>query len=388
MTAEAAARNGHTAASEAASTRPAHLPSLDGIRAGAFLLVFLAHAGLDAVLPGGFGVTVFFFLSGYLITTLLRQEFSTTGTISLKQFYLRRVLRILPPFYLVLTLAVVAARWGVLPGGLQQGAVAAQMLQFANYRIVLDGYRGMPAGTGVYWSLAVEEHFYLLFPLFYMWLQRRRLSGRSQAALLWSLCGVVLAWRCVLVGLFHATPERTGLATDTRIDSILFGCALAVHGNPSLDRPARVSERTLKVLLLPLSAALLAFTFVCRDATFRETFRYTLQGLGLYVPMVVALRYPTWAPVRILNYRPVAFIGVLSYSLYLAHHVILNVVGVHVTSSPVVRAGVALVVATLFALGSHVAVEKPCAVLRKRLSGPRPTGSDASSWRGRQPVTG
>src|ERR1700733_14513831 len=105
-----------------------HLPSLDGIRAVSFLLVFAAHAGLGDVIPGGFGVTVFFFLSGYLITTLLRIEHDATGTVSLRQFYLRRALRILPPFYLVLALAALAAWLGVIAGGLSARALLFQAL--------------------------------------------------------------------------------------------------------------------------------------------------------------------------------------------------------------------------------------------------------------------
>ena len=93
---------------------PFVIPSLDGIRAISFMLVFLAHAGFPYI-PGGFGVTVFFFLSGYLITTLLRREAEETGTLSFKLFYLRRVLRILPPFYAVLLLAFVLTRVGLLP---------------------------------------------------------------------------------------------------------------------------------------------------------------------------------------------------------------------------------------------------------------------------------
>ena len=86
-----------------------YIPSLDGLRAVAFLLVFVAHSGLDNVVPGGFGVTVFFFLSGYLITTILRIEAQKTGTISLGKFYLRRAFRILPPLYVTLALGYALA---------------------------------------------------------------------------------------------------------------------------------------------------------------------------------------------------------------------------------------------------------------------------------------
>src|SRR5437868_6408090 len=78
-----------------------HIPSLDGLRAVSFFIVFLAHCGVPFFpIPGAFGVTVFFFLSGYLITTLLRLEMESTGKVSFRHFYLRRVLRILPPFYI------------------------------------------------------------------------------------------------------------------------------------------------------------------------------------------------------------------------------------------------------------------------------------------------
>src|SRR6185437_16099343 len=84
-----------------------YIPSLDGIRALSFFLVFFSHAGLGDLVPGGFGVSVFFLLSGFLITTLLRLEFARNKRISLSHFYLRRVLRILPPLYVTLALAII-----------------------------------------------------------------------------------------------------------------------------------------------------------------------------------------------------------------------------------------------------------------------------------------
>src|SRR4051812_45555770 len=125
---------------------PNHIPSLDGLRAISFGIVFIAHAGLEKVFPGGFGVTVFFFLSGFLITTLMRTEFEKSGTVSLKAFYLRRVLRILPPFYVVLTLATALTAVGFLGGELIPSAVAAQFLHYANYWIIGHDYTGQALG--------------------------------------------------------------------------------------------------------------------------------------------------------------------------------------------------------------------------------------------------
>ena len=148
-----------------------YIPSLDGIRAVSFFLVFLAHAGLGKVLvPGGFGVTIFFLLSGFLITTLLRLEYQRFRRISLKDFYLRRSLRILPPLYVTLGLSMlIVVIWNV-PTGIPFAATLSQALQYANYYQIYATHLVSMPGTGVFWSLAVEEHFYLLFPLIYIWM--------------------------------------------------------------------------------------------------------------------------------------------------------------------------------------------------------------------------
>lgn len=355
----------------AAAARPKtdafHVPSLDGIRAVSFLLVFAAHAGLERVVPGGFGVTVFFFLSGYLITTLLRIEQDQRGTVSLKQFYLRRALRILPPFYLVLALAALAAWAGLIAGGVDRRALAAQALHAANYWIVGHGYAGQPSGTGVYWSLAVEEHFYIVFPCLLLVVCRVVRERRRQAMILWGLCAAVLAWRCVLVYGLSAPIDRTYVASDTRVDSILFGCALALSGNPMLDRQSRISEAGWKYVALPAGLLVLLATFVYRDPAFRETFRYTLQGIALTPVFVVAVRYPRWGLFRILNLPVMAFMGVLSYPLYLVHHVLLGALD-GVPLGPLFRALFALGLSVVAAWAIHELVEKPCARLRRRLS--------------------
>jgi hypothetical protein len=125
-----------------------HIPSLDSLRAASFFLVFASHAGLDNVVPGGFGVAIFFFLSGFLITTLMLVEAEKTGHVSLKNFYVRRALRILPPFCIVLLGATALTAAGFLDGDLQPRAVASQILHFSNYWIAKHGYSGVASGTG------------------------------------------------------------------------------------------------------------------------------------------------------------------------------------------------------------------------------------------------
>ena len=348
------------------STR--HIPSLDGLRAVSFLLVFAAHAGLEHFVPGGFGVTIFFFLSGFLITTLLRAEFEKNGVISIRHFWLRRTLRILPPFYLVLASALLIGLAVDPPGTLSPPAVTAQALQYTNYWIVRHGYEGQPSGTGVYWSLAVEEHFYILFPWFYILLQKAKLSARNQAAVLWGICVLVLAWRLVLVFVHHAPMVRTYLASDTRVDSILFGCALAVWKNPVLDDVA-LNERRWKYAYVPFAALLLACCLVERGDNFRETVRYSLQGAALTIVFIAAIRFQYWRVFAWLNSRAAVFIGLLSYSLYLLHlAVLLGIARALPEAGLLVQGAVSLMISIALAWMIYIIVEKPCARLRRRLS--------------------
>lgn len=368
------------------------IPSLDGLRAVSFGVVFLAHASLKRWIPGDLGLLVFFFLSGYLITTLLRMEYDETGRINFRDFYLRRVLRIFPPFYLVLLLAYGLCWSGLLNNPPWPQSVLAQAGHLTNYWIVRHGWwDGVAPGTWVYWSLAVEEHFYLLFPLLYLGMRRRGWTGRQQGLALGGLCAAVLLWRCALVFGLHASHERLYVATDTRLDGILFGCLLAVYANPALDVP-RLSERRLRTVWLPLGLVVLLCSFAVRSFAFQHTVSYTLGSLALVPIFTAAIRYPWWGAFRWLNARPVRFVGLLSFSLYLLHETALEVFRYHHWRTPLV-APAALAVSLALATAIHYGVERPCARLRKRLShvsvkriggggsgaggGPAPTVEDA-----------
>lgn len=361
-----------------------YIPSLDGLRCVAILPVFLSHAlmtaELPSVFPGNFGVTLFFFLSGYLITTLMRVELERTGTVSFRLFYLRRILRIFPTCYLVLGLA---ALYGWHSGRMDPWWLLGQIVQLTNYQIIVGGWTAPIApNTDVYWSLAVEEHFYLVFPVLFVLLARVGSRGRRAAVLL-ALCAVVLLWRCWLVFGQGAAYDRTYLATDTRIDSILFGCALALWGNPARD-PTRIAESTWKHVLLPLSTIGILVTFGIGERAFRETFGYTVQGLCLFAIFIVAVRYPDWGPMRILNFRSVRWIGALSFAIYLIHPSILHV------SKQLVGASLPLLLPTASALTLVAAtalyrgIEIPVGRLRRKLSGVAHPREATSSLRRQQ----
>ena len=331
------------------------------------MLVFVSHCGLESWVPGGLGVTVFFFLSGYLITTLMRVEFANNASINFRHFWLRRALRILPPFYLVLAAAILVALVFDPPGTLSGPAVAAQLLHVTNYWIVYRGYNGQPAGTGVYWSLAVEEHFYLLFPWLYFGMQKLKLARFRQALLLWTLCGLILLWRCLLVYHFHVSMNRTYMATDTRVDSILFGCALAVWHNPMLDE-LKLNIRRWKYAVVPSALGIIALCVVIRDPGFRETIRYSLQGIALTFIFIAAISFPKWLPFRVLNWRPIAFVGLLSYSLYLLHFAVIFAVQRTAPGlNPALQGVASFAVSMGLAWAMYILIEKPCARLRRAL---------------------
>ncbi|MCW5313374.1 acyltransferase family protein [Nostoc sp. KVJ3] len=344
-----------------------YIPSLDGIRTIAFLIVFLSHAGLAKVFPGSFGVTIFFFLSGYLITTLLRLEYDRYENIDLKFFYLRRILRIWPSFYLVLGLGAGLTLLELLPGKIIPAAFIAQFLHYTNYYGIFFG-GGMAAGSWVYWSLAVEEHFYLLFPLFYLLLRKLRITPRMQMLIFWGLCLAVLLWRCVLFYGFSVSEGRILCSTDTRVDSILFGCALAVSGNPILDTQD-YSNKLWKYFFLPLGIIVILLTCLSRSFEFRQTIRFTIQGIALYPIFITAIRFPNWGFFTVLNLKWVRFVGILSYSLYLVHYSVLFLIWKYFPQlDKVFQAGIGLLISFTLAYLIYQFIEFPFGRLRKKFS--------------------
>jgi peptidoglycan/LPS O-acetylase OafA/YrhL len=343
------------------------ISSLDGLRAMSITIVFLAHSGLPKIVPGFFGVTVFFFLSGYLITTLLRVEFERSGDIGLRAFYIRRAFRIWPLFYLVLISATLLTWSGIYgpPLPLDPGLIFMQFAHLANYAIVKAGwYLGRSPESWVYWSLAVEEHFYLVLPVVYLAMLKKGVSRPRQALFFLGICLLTLLWRFVLVLGFDAPKERMYVATDTRIDSILFGCVLAVIHNPVLDDPP-CRERWLKLVWFPLGLVLIVVSFLPRQPWFDQTLRYTAQGLALLPIFLVAVRYPDWWPCRPLNHPWIRMLGVLSYAMYLVHTTVIRLVQLW-TDSPLLLTIVAAAATLLVAYLLHRGVELPFIAWRKR----------------------
>ena len=304
------------------------IPSLNGIRAISVLLVVLSHSGFGTILPGGLGVTIFFFLSGYLITTLMLAESEQFGNIAISRFYARRIFRLAPPLLITLAVAYGLTYCGLLSGQITLEGLTAQLLYFANYYTIYfdPGDTKVPGGTGILWSLAVEEHFYIFFPLFMTSLVSNAWRPRTMAIVFVISCLVILAWRTYLV----LSPEfftiRTYLASDTRIDSIIYGCLMAV-----LINPLRVMRRS-KYMSLPqwalfsIAVGFLLLSLIYRNPVFRETFRYSLQGIALLPIFYFAILFHDNAIFRHLNSVWVIRIGAYSYVIYLIHHIVLSAI--------------------------------------------------------------
>lgn len=330
----------------------AAIPALDGLRATAIIIVLCSHVGLQRVVPGQFGVTLFFFLSGYLITTLLRSEIQEKGRIDFRRFYLRRVVRIMPPMYITIAFFVLLSLAGVIHP-LSWRGLPFDLVFLTNYFPV----SGLPIGL---WSLAVEEHFYLAFPLA-LGLLARRFSFARCAAIFLGVCLLVLAVRVLEVNRL-ADFERVNFWTHTRIDSILFGSILALWNNPVADDTDIVPRGTAGYVV---AAALLLPTFLIRDEAFRQTYRYTLQGGGLLVLFNTLIRDRGLAAAALNNWFT-RQIAILSYTLYLVHSGLVLAFAPDDGTHPAMATIAAFTLATVYAVLMHRWVERPLSRWRRQ----------------------
>ena len=291
------------------------LPGLDGLRAIAVVLVILSHAVGDfasgnALRPvavhGAFGVTIFFVLSGYLITYLLLREEDRMGGIDLGRFLARRSIRIAPPaFVLVATLMVLAwLGWFTL-----EPAVLASLLLF--YRNLVSG----PWVTSHLWSLAVEEHFYLAWPLVFVACR----SPKWRASCIGLAIMAAPIWRAVVIRRAGGAWAVNGQRTDLTCDAILMGCLLALATRlPSWERC--LGSRALRH---PAASCLAVAVLI---GTFTATFdaipksggvSMTLRSLCVAIVINQVVRAPGGLITRCLSLAALAWLGRLSYSVYL-----------------------------------------------------------------------
>lgn len=292
-----------------------------------------------------------------------RRELRETGRVGYGNFLRRRFLRIAPSYLVVLSAAVLLTAAGILVGELGAGALLSQLLLFNNYWQVHQGSLGSAPGTEVFWSISVEEHFYLVFPALFGWLAIRYQTEWSRAAVVAGLCGAVLVWRCVLVLAVGVEPLRTYAATDTRVDSILFGVVLGLVLNPAWG--PRVEWKHLRWLVLAAIIVLMA-TFVPRNDIFRETIRYTLQGIALMPLFLAAVSYPRRPMFGWLNLAALQWMGRLSYGAYLVPFIVLELTWAWLPLPTPAAAALALLITLGIASTLYRTVDLPMMQVRAR----------------------
>ena len=346
---------------DAAKPTPGYIPVLDGLRAVSIALVLLGHILLrDRPTPwlldfglviSSYGVTVFFVISGYLITLLMLREEDRNGSISLKKFYIRRVLRIFPALYVY-----------ILAIGLLSALGYINDVPWHDYVASVGYIRnvfGRAHETGPLWSLSLEEQFYMIWPAAVIVLgARRRLPALAVAMVAFT------AWRMFLIATGRTNPAKLYMRPDQRLDTILVGCGLALlRGRPRFER---LTEAVLRrgwfaAAIGLMIAAWLSFGYLIPH---QGAIEHTTTAVLIALAVHWTIRNAGTPAVSILQIPAVLFVGRLSYSLYLWHGLFM------VERAPgmdaVRRFPIDLALTVVCAVGSYYLVERPFLALKDR----------------------
>lgn len=339
--------------------RLGYRPWLDGLRGIAILAVIAFHASPQLLSRGHLGVDLFFVLSGFLITCRLLEEFTHAGQIRLHRFYLRRALRLMPGL-IVMATVVGLVMW------LKPDFVSRHYLSLlyavgyiTNWTMVLSFDHISPVLYHT-WSLAIEEQFYLLWPIVIQRLLRARVSPR---ALLWilSLLVVLVASHRYALLIAGASEARLSLASDTRIDGLLIGCCLGISTVCGL-LPKNINALQSATLALALACLMYLFGWGAR-------FGLVLTLVNLFFASLILLMLvrPPQLVLRFLSASALVWAGKLSYSLYL-WHILAKVVAEQLTTNPASRLLMYLVLAFGVATCSYYLIEERFLRLKSRLS--------------------
>ena len=284
-----------------------YIRQLDGLRALSALMVVAFHCRIPGAGGGFIGVDVFLVLSGFLITGILRQEFTETFRIALGRFYLRRALRLWPPLIMMMGAYVAFAPTLLQTDDAFRDAALAG-LYLSDYA---RAFWAIPDYLSRTWSLSVEEHFYLIWPAVILLIGRRQ--DQSVAAILIVLFVLATTWRIVDVVVWQDWA-RTYYRFDTRMSGLLIGGAIAVL-------PIRLTK-SAAIMVGRLSLAVLVFIMVLGAWKNQSS----LTWLGIIVELAAAGLVWSLASGHqtaigsILSSRPLVYLGLISYGFYLWHY--------------------------------------------------------------------
>jgi peptidoglycan/LPS O-acetylase OafA/YrhL len=344
-----------------------YLPELDGLRALAVFCVMAVHVGIPRLDGGAIGVDVFFVLSGFLITSLLVQEFDRDGSVSLKNFYIRRILRLMPALVLMVSVyvagSIVIEDRSHVRGTLTEAAVALSYTE--NWVRAFD--TGWMSDLGHTWSLACEEQFYILWPLLLVFLLK---NYRRRVAPVIALMLALASWldRCWLA-FDGVRPERIYNGLDTHADSLMMGCAMgaALASGVYTSRCKALVQRFGQLFGYMGAAGLIVLANQTRwDGEGTEFAGLTMAALFTGIILLDVLFNDQSALRPILKNRLLVWIGSISYGLYLWHYPIYQAMWrFHFRTGTIVTVG--SLAALACASASYYAVERPFLRLKARL---------------------
>ncbi|MCM3731577.1 acyltransferase family protein [Fictibacillus nanhaiensis] len=303
-----------------------YITGLDGLRAIAVLAVIAYHLNFDWAAGGLLGVTVFFVLSGYLITDLLIAEFVTTGRINFKNFWIRRARRLLPAMF---TMLLVVITWVTIfeqsmLDRLEEDTVAA-ILYVSNWWYIFQDLSyfesfGPPSLLTHFWSLAVEEQFYILWPLLIVLMLKLKVKEGSLFSII--LLGAIASAAAMTMLYEPGTdPSRVYYGTDTRVFSLLLGASLAViwpSRKLSTSLPPEIRWKLDFVGLFTL--AFIFYMFWSTDQYQDFLYQGGMVAMSVASMLVVAvIVHPSSKLNTVLSFKPLRWIGVRSYGIYLWH---------------------------------------------------------------------
>lgn len=292
-----------------------YVAGLDGLRALAVITVMAFHLGWSFVPGGAFGVSLFFTLSGYLITQVMLADHARAGKVDLKRFWSRRLRRLAPGSIVCLIAIAIVAVCGLLDGARLRGDLFAALGYSANWRFATAGttyaqlFESAPSPVLHFWSLAIEEQFYLVFPLLMIVLLRWR---KMLAPVL-----VVLAAASVAAMVLTQSRNLAYYGTHTRAAELLIGALLAL----AIPVSRQLAGVWAKIIALTGIIALGAYVYIATHAHTSDNWLYR-GGLSAFslisCLLIVSVLVP--GPIRkLMSSRPMVAVGKITYSLYLFH---------------------------------------------------------------------
>ena len=303
--------------------RIVYQPALDGLRALAVGAVIAYHLGYPWAQGGFLGVDAFFVLSGFLITSLLLAERSDTGRVSLKAFWSRRARRLLPALFIMLTAVCIYAAYTIPPLqlGTLRGDAFASLFYFANWHFIAadQSYFAQffaPLPLTHLWSLAIEEQFYLLWPVIVLGLFR---IGRGTRRALWigTILGIIGSQIAMSVLYTDTNPSRAYYGTESRVHTILIGCLLALILRARPHLPARAGKLLQASGVITLVIVIVTFN---RGRASAFYFNGGSLAYAIAIALVIAAAIAPTGILRRVFAVPVArYVGRISYGLYLWH---------------------------------------------------------------------